>query len=60
MPRTEIVTRACPKCATKIRIPVIYVSGMPDESDDQRWSLGRVRGCPNRCELTDKEIENLV
>jgi hypothetical protein len=59
--RTEIVTRVCPECGTKIRIPVAYESGPGELSDDDRpWRMGRGYGCPGGCELTNKQLEQLV
>jgi hypothetical protein len=60
MSRSEVVTRACPKCGTQIRIPVVYESGAYDTAEQRPWKLGRGRGCPNGCVLTDGELEQLV
>jgi hypothetical protein len=60
VPRTEIVTRNCPKCGTQVRIPVIYESGEYDVPADRPWKLGRGHGCPSGCELTETEVQQLV
>jgi hypothetical protein len=60
VPRTEILTRACPKCGTAVRIPVIYESGDYDADEQRPWRLGRGHGCPGGCELTNKQIEQLI
>ncbi len=60
MARTEIVTRDCPTCGTKMRIAVQYESGTFDTPEDRPWTLGRNHGCPAGCELTTEEIKQLV
>jgi hypothetical protein len=65
MPRTETVTRCCPKCGSSFRIPLIFTYAPDQHPNDPRFDLGLGLGCPNQFlpqhgPLAVRELRSLV